>query len=61
MLANVAKIVGCALVAQRATLKSLVQTPDVPLAGQNVSLAIGYSFAGQPITGGKASYSASVN
>jgi len=61
MLANVAKIVGCALVAQRATLTSLVQTPDVPLAGKNVSIGIGYSFSGSPITGGTASYTAAVN
>lgn len=41
MLATVSKIVGCALVAQRATITSLTQTPDVPIAGQNVSIGVG--------------------
>jgi hypothetical protein len=60
-LALLTSVKNCGSPSDRATIVSLTSVPETPVGGENVTLTVKYSFAGDPITGGKARYKATLN
>jgi hypothetical protein len=56
-----ASIKSCGTSSDRASIVSLDSTPTTPVAGENVTTTVKYTFAGEAITGGKARYKATLN
>ena len=52
---------SCGTGDERAVLNSLTSTPDIPMPGDNVTLAVDYTFGGTAITGGTATYDVTLN
>jgi hypothetical protein len=56
-----ASIKSCGTPSDRASIQTLDAVPLTPVPGENVTLTVKYTFAGEPITGGKARYTAILN
>jgi hypothetical protein len=56
-----ASVRNCGSASDRASILNIVSDPVNPVPGDNVTLSVQYSFAGEPITGGTAHYKAVVN
>lgn len=52
---------NCGTSSDRAVISEITSVPAIPVPGDNVTLSVKYSFAGEPITGGTAHYKATLN